>query len=112
MAARKYNRRVARLLAQVVLLVFLFDLFGVAALQTAPESHGSPPGYSQERDGLDPQDAPACSHACHVALHFVALPVIPLAVSAVADQPQIRHPDSAVRAVPATAPYRPPRALG
>jgi hypothetical protein len=112
MAAGKHNRRVTRLLAQVVLLVFLFDLFGVAALQAAPESHGAPPSYSQQGDGVDPQDAPACSHACHAILHFVALPVIPLAVSAAADQPQIRHPDSAVRAVPATAPYRPPRALG
>lgn len=101
-----------RLLARLLVIVFLTDLFGVAGLQAAPDSHDAPVAYSQGSDGNQSQDLPGCSHACHVAFHFVALPVISLAVPVPAAALLAVHGDMAVLTAPTTVLFHPPRALG
>lgn len=100
-----------RFVASLLVLLLLAGLFGVPSMQAAPDKHGAPTAYSQESAGNHTEDSPACSHACHVASHFVALPMIALDVSVPADEQHLMHGDAAVFSAPVAAPFHPPRAL-
>ena len=105
---RDIVRGVKRFVARLLVVLFLADLFGVAALQAAPDIHD---GYSQERGSGSKGDAPECSHACHASFHFVALPAVAMPVAAGASEPRIDARAASIPPSPSVGTYHPPRAL-
>jgi hypothetical protein len=101
---------VARLLV-TVLLANLVDLASAEVAQD-PDSNNPAASYLQDTDSDNiPDVLGCCSHACHVACHFVALIGAPLLVAASLDEFQIVLSEPPIFATPAPAPFRPPRSL-
>ena len=102
-----------RILARLLIVLLLANLLGVAHAEATvggqPVIALDQPPQQDQNSGCP--DGPRCTHACHLALHFVGMVAESFAFATSPSERSVPLPSTSIFAVSTQAPLRPPRLL-
>lgn len=99
-----------RAIGRLLIVVFLANVLGLAAVQAGADEHDADIGYSHT-DGTDKHDSSPCAHPCHVGFHFMGLTAAGLPVPRTEAGAQVTSLAATVRSASLSIPFHPPRPL-
>ena len=99
-----------RLASRLLILIFLVNVLGVAAVQVSSDEHDVSSSYSHD-DSPGKGGSSPCSHPCHLGFHFMGLPAMRLPQVGVENAAQVSAAVVIVRSTSPSSPFHPPRAL-